>query len=125
MDAIQVGRASCKLRAAASLVGTATLHCAVPPLAPPPPRPPPQRSTLTWLMVGCTQPVRMAWMVAIASMPPAAPRQCPIMLLVPFILIWDRSLNTCGKERRGGGRGGSGTSHSIEVSECGVAAKPS
>ena len=37
MDAIQVGRASCKLRAAASLVGTATLHCAVPPLAPPPP----------------------------------------------------------------------------------------
>jgi len=32
-------------------------------------------SLLTWLMVGCTQPVWIAWMVAIASMPPAAHRQ--------------------------------------------------
>ena len=30
------------------------------------------RPSLTWLMVGWTQPVRMPWMVAIASMPPAA-----------------------------------------------------
>ena len=41
----------------------------------------------TWLMVGCTQPVRMACSVAMASMPAAAPRQCPIMLLVAFILM--------------------------------------
>lgn len=46
-------------------------------------------------MVGCTQPVRMAWMVATASRPPAAPRQCPIMDLVPFILMWLQSENTC------------------------------
>ena len=47
-------------------------------------------------MVGCTQPVVMAWMVATASRPPAAPRQCPIMDLVPFILMWLQSENTCG-----------------------------
>jgi hypothetical protein len=46
-------------------------------------------------MVGCTQPVVMAWMVATASRPPAAPRQCPIMDLVPFILMWLQSENTC------------------------------
>lgn len=38
----------------------------------------------TWLRVGCTHPVSMAFRVAMASMPPAAPRQCPIMDLVPF-----------------------------------------
>ena len=42
----------------------------------------------SWLMVGCTYPVLMAWMVAMASMPPAAPRQCPIMLLVALILVF-------------------------------------
>ena len=30
-------------------------------------------------MVGCNQPVVIALMVAIASIPPAAPRQCPII----------------------------------------------
>jgi hypothetical protein len=30
-------------------------------------------------MVGCNQPVSMALMVAIASSPPAAPRQCPVI----------------------------------------------
>ena len=59
-----------------------------------------QGAARTWLMVGCTQPVRMAWMVAIASMPPAAPRQCPIMLLVAFILTCDRSEKTCGRGQR-------------------------
>lgn len=54
-----------------------------------------QNESSTWLMVGCTQPVVMAWMVATASRPPAAPRQCPIMDLVPFILMWLQSENTC------------------------------
>ena len=38
----------------------------------------------TWLRVGWTQPVSIAFRVAMASIPPAAPRQCPIMDLVPF-----------------------------------------
>lgn len=33
-------------------------------------------------------------MVATASRPPAAPRQCPIRLLVPFTLTWLMSVNT-------------------------------
>ena len=32
-----------------------------------------------WFMLGCTHPVVMALTVAMASKPPAAPRQCPIM----------------------------------------------
>lgn len=32
-----------------------------------------------WLIEGCTQPVVIALIVAIASSPPAAPRQCPII----------------------------------------------
>jgi len=32
-----------------------------------------------WLIVGCSHPVVMAFTDAIASRPPAAPRQCPIM----------------------------------------------
>lgn len=32
-----------------------------------------------WLIEGCTQPVVIALIVAIASRPPAAPRQCPII----------------------------------------------
>ena len=39
-----------------------------------------RQSPLTnWLMVGCNHPVSMALIVAIASRPPAAPRQCPII----------------------------------------------
>ena len=32
-----------------------------------------------WLMLGCSHPVVMALIVAMASRPPAAPRQCPII----------------------------------------------
>jgi len=32
-----------------------------------------------WLMLGCNHPVVMAFTEAIASKPPAAPRQCPII----------------------------------------------
>ena len=52
------------------------------------------RAARTWLMVGCSQPVVMALMVATASMPPAAPRQCPIMDLVAFIFRCRVSVNT-------------------------------
>lgn len=41
---------------------------------------PNHRKLLTnWFMVGCSHPVVMAFTVAIASKPPAAPRQCPII----------------------------------------------
>ena len=43
---------------------------------------------LCWLSVGCSHPVLMAMTEAIASMPAAAPRQCPIIDLVAFILMW-------------------------------------
>jgi hypothetical protein len=49
---------------------------------------------ITWLMVGWTQPVWMALMVATASSPPAAPKPCPIMDLVPFMAMCFQSLNT-------------------------------
>lgn len=74
---------------------------------------------LTWLMVGWTQPVWMAWIVAIASMPPAAPRQCPIMLLVAFILMCDRSEKTCGGLMSGGGLGGGEKGASLKHSTHG------
>lgn len=32
-----------------------------------------------WFIVGCSQPVVIAFTVAMASSPPAAPRQCPII----------------------------------------------
>ena len=41
-----------------------------------------------------THPVLIAWIVATASIPPAAPRQCPIMDLVPFIAMPLVSVNT-------------------------------
>lgn len=37
------------------------------------------RCHTNWLIVGCSQPVVIALMVAIASNPPDAPRQCPII----------------------------------------------
>ena len=45
-------------------------------------------SGLSWLIVGCIFEVRIAMIVAIASMPPAAPRQWPIIDLVALILIF-------------------------------------
>ena len=49
----------------------------------------------TWLRVGCNQPVSMALRQAMASMPPAAPKQWPIIDLVPFIFMWLVSEKTC------------------------------
>lgn len=47
----------------------------------------PQQGHTWWLMVGWTSPRLMAIMVAMASTPAAAPRQCPIIDLVAFILM--------------------------------------
>jgi hypothetical protein len=38
-----------------------------------------QRGSTSWLIVGCSQPVLIAFMDAMASNPPAAPRPCPII----------------------------------------------
>lgn len=37
------------------------------------------RCSTYWLMVGCSQPVLIAFMVAMASNPPEAPSACPII----------------------------------------------
>jgi hypothetical protein len=37
------------------------------------------RCSTFWLIVGCSQPVLIAFIVAMASNPPAAPRPCPII----------------------------------------------